>query len=83
VEKKEQRERIFGIVHILAMRAIERPPELRQEYIKREVEEICREYTQEHNEKSPITEKMADKMEKWTAIMVAILEEAGEQAGRA
>jgi F0F1-type ATP synthase membrane subunit b/b' len=83
VDTKEQRERIFGIVHILALRAIEKPLDERQEFIKSEVEEIRREYAQQYEEESPITEELADKMQKWTGVMVTILEEAGGQIGHA
>ncbi len=73
---KEQRERLFGIAHVLAMRAVERPPEERQAFIELEVEEVRREYAQEHSG-SPISEGLADRMLKWTEAMVQILEEAG------
>jgi hypothetical protein len=79
---KEQRERLFGIAHVLALRAIERSPDERRAFITSEVEEIRREYARTY-ERSPIAEQMIDdRMVRWTEAMVQILEEAGtsEQA---
>ncbi len=73
---KEQRERLFGIAHVLALRAIERSPNERQAFIASEVEEIRREYAREQG-RSPISEQIAERMMKWTEAMVQILEEAG------
>jgi hypothetical protein len=47
VANKEQRERLFGIAHVLALRAIERSPDERQAFIASEVEEIRREDARE------------------------------------
>ena len=73
---KEQRERIFGIVHVLASRAIEQPPEDRPPFIRSEVEEIRREFAQEQG-RNPVPPEVADKLQKSTEMMVEILEEAG------
>ena len=73
---KEQRERLFGIAHVLALRAIERSPNERQAFIASEVEEIRREYAREQGS-SPISEQIAERMVRWTEAMVRILEEAG------
>ncbi len=73
---KEQRERLFGIAHVLALRAIERSPNERQAFIASEVEEIRREYAREQGP-SPISEQIAERMMKWAEAMVQILEEAG------
>lgn len=79
---KEQRERLFGIAHVLALRAVERSPDERRAFITSEVEEIRREYARKY-EQSPISEQIvADRMVRWTEAVVQILEEAGtiEQA---
>ena len=73
---KEQRERLFGMAHVLALRAIERSPNERQAFIASEVEEIRREYAREQGS-SPISEQIAERMMRWTEAMVQILEEAG------
>ncbi len=73
---KEQRERLFGIAHVLALRAIERSPDERQAFIASEVEEIRREYARGEGP-SPISDQIAERMVKWTEAMVQILEEAG------
>ena len=73
---KEQRERLFGMTHILALRAIERPPDERQAFITSEVEEICRECAREYGW-DHLTEELAGRMRTWTEAMVQILEEAG------
>jgi hypothetical protein len=73
---KEQRERLFGMTHVLALRAIERSPDERQAFITSEVEEIRREYAREDGQ-SPISEQIGERMVRWTEAMVQILEEAG------
>jgi hypothetical protein len=73
---KEQRERLFGIAHVLALRAVERSPDERQAFIESEVEEIRREYAREDGQ-SPISEQIGERMVRWTEAMVQILEEAG------
>ncbi len=73
---KELRERLFGMAHVLALRAIERSPNVRQAFIASEVEEIRREYAREQG-RSPISEQIAERMVKWAEAMVQILEEAG------
>ena len=73
---KEQRERLFGTAHVLALRAIERSPDERQAFITTEVEEIRREYAREQGP-SPISEQIAERMMRWTEAVVQILEEAG------
>jgi len=73
---KEQRERLFGMAHVLALRAIERSPNERQAFIASEVEEIRREYARKEGA-SPISEQIAERMMRWTEAMVQILEEAG------
>ncbi len=78
---KEQRERLFGMAHVLALRAVERSPNERQAFIKSEVEEIRREYARDGGA-SPLSEQIGERMVRWTEAMVQILEEAGtiEQA---
>ncbi len=73
---KEERERLFGMTHVLALRAIERSPDERRAFITSEVEEIRREYARE-DERSPLSEQIAERMVRWTEAMVQILEEAG------
>jgi hypothetical protein len=73
---KERRERLFGMVHVLALRAIERSPDERQAFITNEVEEIRREYARDYGQ-SPISEQITERMVRWTEAMVQILEEAG------
>ncbi len=73
---KERRERLFGMAHVLALRAIERPPSERQAFITSEVEEIRRELAQDFGHSS-VSDHLADRMVKWTEAMVQILEEAG------
>jgi hypothetical protein len=73
---KEQRERLFGMTHVLALRAVERSPDERQAFIESEVEEIRREYAREDGQ-SPISEQIGERMVRWTEAMVQILEEAG------
>ena len=73
---KDQRERLFGIAHVLALRAIERSPNERQTFIASEVEEIRREYARGEGS-SPISDQIAERMVRWTEAMVQILEEAG------
>ncbi len=78
---KERRERLFGMAHVLAMRAIERSPAERQAFIASEVEEIRRELTRDHGH-DYMTDHLAERMVRWTEAMVQILEEAStiEQA---
>jgi hypothetical protein len=73
---KEQRERLFGMAHVLALRAIERSPDVRQAFIASEVEEIRREYAREQGP-NPISEQIAERMMRWTEAMVQVLDEAG------
>ena len=73
---KERRERLFGMAHVLALRAIERPPSERQAFITSEVEEIRRELTRDLGQSS-IPDHLAERMATWTEAMVLILEEAG------
>jgi predicted DNA-binding transcriptional regulator AlpA len=73
---KEQRERLFGIAHVLALRAVERSPDERRAFIESEVEEIRREYARDYGQ-SPIPEQIGERMVRWTEAMVQILEEAG------
>jgi hypothetical protein len=76
VAHKEQRERLFGMAHVLALRAVERSPNERQAFITSEVEEIRREYARDGGP-SPLSEQIAERMMRWTEAMVQILEEAG------
>jgi len=75
-------ERLMSVVNIIAMDAIELPPEERQAFIQKEVRET-RELIEKSKGASPLANEFCEKLEEWITAAVRLMENSGGTIGRA
>ncbi len=79
-DKRQQQVR--GLAQVLAMKALEHPPDQREALIARAVARIRRDHEQQHGA-DPDTAAQASKLLNLTRAMLKILEESGGCIGHA
>ncbi len=78
----ERQQRARGLAQVLAMKALEHPPDQREALIARAVARIRRDYEQQYGA-DPDTAAQASKLLNLTRAMLKLLEESGGCIGHA
>ena len=78
----ERQQQVRGLAQVLAMKALEHPPDQREALIARAVARIRRDYEQQHGA-DPDTATQATRLLNLTRAMLRILEESGGCIGHA
>jgi hypothetical protein len=82
LDDERQRRQTRGLAQVLAMKALEHPPDQREVLIARTVARIRRDYEQQYGA-DPDTAAQASKLLSLTKAMLRILEESGGCIGHA
>ncbi len=80
MDEEERRQQVRGLAQVLAMKALEHPPDQREALIERAVAKIRKDYEQKHGA-SPGTAAQASRLLNLAKAMLKILEESGGTIG--